>query len=342
MIRVGTLKFLLQIAYKFSQLCGLVPFHYSEGSSSYVSGWYDQIWPATAYLSFAYFYPTSGLSVISVLNPLVVVAFFYMTVTTISVIFLVQAINARKICTLLNDIAALNSELFKREQNLVGKSYWPYVSLALAKIILVNFVAQCAVIYCCTTLAIMLTGKGDFFVVFLISWAYCLQTIVPNMFYVGVLGASFHYEQINKEIAVVLREAKLLSFGQHDFTSNELKEKFLELSGRLNCLASLHSRLFHLVTRANETCSLQLLVSTANFVGILLIEVSICFSFTIFTMLMIVLIELSDIFRLSVHRRIFSHQPTGECVAHALHFDILWSYFHGAIHVEHGLFTGQK
>lgn len=274
MIRVGTIKLLLQIAYKFSRLCGLVPFRYDSTTKRFVTAWFDQIWPAIAYFSFAYFYPTSGLSVISVLNPLVVVAFFYMTVTTISVIFLVQAINAKAICVLLNDISTLNSELYERERHLADKNYWPYVSLALAKILVVNVVAQSAVIYCCTTLAIMLTGKGDFFVVFLISWAYCLQTIVPNMFYVGVLGASFHYEQINKEICVVLMEATRLALGRRDFSSDSIREAFEKLSAKLDCLASLHSRLFHLITRANDMCSLQLLVSTANFVGILLIEVS--------------------------------------------------------------------
>lgn len=274
MIRKGTIKPLLQIAYKFSRLCGLVPFRYDKTANGFVTAWFDQIWPAVAYFSFAYFYPTSGLSVISVLNPLVVVAFFYMTVTTISVIFLVQAINAKAICVLLNDIAILNGELYKRERHLGDKHYWPYVSLALAKILVVNVVAQSAVIYCCTTLAIMLTGKGDFFVVFLISWAYCLQTIVPNMFYVGVLGASFHYEQINREIVQILTKATQLAAGRRDFANETIREMYEKLSTKLDCLASLHSRLFHLIIRANDMCSLQLLVSTANFVGILLIEVS--------------------------------------------------------------------
>lgn len=273
MMRVSNIQLLLQIAYKFSRLCGLVPFRYDSATERFVTAWYDHIWPGVTYFSFAYFYPTSGLSVISVLSPLVVIAFFYMTVTTISVIFLVQAINARGICVLLNDITALNRELYERERHLVGKSYWPYVSLALAKVIVVNVVAQSAVIYCCTTLAIMLTGKGDFFVVFLISWAYCLQTIVPNMFYVGVLGASFHYKQINKEIAVVMHDAVQLTEGQHGYGNHAIRRQFGELSERLDCLAVLHSGLFHLVTRANAMCSLQLLVSTANFVGILLIEV---------------------------------------------------------------------
>lgn len=268
-----TIKLLLKIAFYFSRLCGLVPFRYSSQEKRFVTAWYDQIYPSATYFSFAYFYPTSGLSVISVLNPLVVVAFFYMTVTTISVIFLVQAINAKKICVLWDDIAELNAELFKRERHIAGKRYSPYIFLALAKVVVVNIVAQSAVIYCCTTLAIVLTGKADFFVVFLISWAYCLQTIVPNMFYVGVLGASFHYEQINKEITSVIKEATDFSQGRRDFTTVETMEKFDELTERLNVLATLHSRLFHLITRANETCSLQLLVSTANFVGILLIEV---------------------------------------------------------------------
>lgn len=269
-------KFLLNIAYKSSRLCGLVPFRYNSEEKSFVTAWYDLIWPSISYLLFAYFYPTSGLSVIAVLNPLVVVAFFYMTVTTISVIFIVQCLHSKKICTLLNDIAGLNKELvaLARQCKLVEGSYWPYIILALAKIVFVNLLAQMAVIYCCTTLGIMLTGHGDFFVVFLISWAYFWQTIVPNMFYVGVLGAYFHFEQINKEISVVIKEASSLAQCSRDFSDLKVKKQFGDLTRRLDVIALLHSRTVELVVRANNICSLQLLVSTANFVGILLIEVS--------------------------------------------------------------------
>lgn len=269
------LKSLIKIAYFLSRLCGMVTFHYSDNDGKFVSYWYDLIYPIISYLSFAYFYPTSGLSVIAVLNPLVVVAFFYMTVSTISVMFVLQCLRAREICILLNDIMLLNDELVERQRQLSARSVWPYVLLGLAKIIFVNLLAQAAVIYCCSQLGVMLTGHVNYFVVFVVSWAYFWQTIPPNMFYVGILGASFHFEQLNTEIASVIKDASKLCRGQRDFTMPDIKENFDKLTNRLNVLAVLHSRLVELVTRANSICSLQLLFSTGNFVGILLIEVSI-------------------------------------------------------------------
>lgn len=272
-MNVRFIKTLLQFGYKFSRIFGLVPFRYNDETKTFVTAWFDIIYPVVVYLLFAYTYPTSGLSVVSVLNPLVVVAFFYMTVTTISVIFLVQCLNAQRICVFLNKAAHLNSELYERYRNFSGAHYRSHILLALTKTTVVNFLAQTAVAYCCTVLGQVLTGRVDYFVIFIISVAYFLQTIVPNMFYVGVLGGSFHYEQINREIIGVVAEAATVAHGCRDFESEEVREHFEELTNRLNDIAVLHGRLTTLITTANSICSLQLLVSTANFVGILLIEV---------------------------------------------------------------------
>lgn len=329
------IKLLLNVAYKFSRLCGIITFHYSDEQEKFVTYWYDLIYPIFAFLSFAYFYPTSGLSVIAVLNPLVVVAFFYMTVTTISIIFVMQCLRAKDICVLLNDIAILNNELIERHRNLPTSSSWPYILLGLAKIVVVNMMAQTAVIYCCTTLGIMLTGHANYFVVFLISWAYFWQTIVPNMFYVGVLGASFHFEQINGEISGVIREASRLAQGQRDFTLPDIKEKFDALTQRLDILAVLHTRLVELVTRANRICSLQLLFSTANFVGILLIEVS---SIYFVYEGELQLLSSTVFLRVSVCGGIISNGATNQCWSDVIYINVLRIYFLGVVYVDHGLF----
>lgn len=272
-MNVTFIKFLLRFCYIFSRVFGLIPFRYNDETKTFVTAWYDKIYPIVIYFLFAYTYSTSGLSVISVLNPLVVVAFFYMTVSTISVIFLVQCLTAKRICVFLNKAAHLNGELYQRYRLLPGTHYRSHVLLALTKTTAVNFLAQIAVAYCCSVLGQVLTGKVDYFVIFIISVAYFLQTIVPNMFYVGILGASFHFEQINREISGVVAEAATLANGCRDFGLKEVREHFGKLTNRLNDIAVLHGRLTTLTTTANTICSLQLLVSTANFVGILLIEV---------------------------------------------------------------------
>lgn len=254
---------------------GLCPFWYNLQRKTFETAWYNLVYPVLVYTAFSYFYPTSGLAGISLLNPLVVVAFFYMTMATISVIFLVQCMSAKHIVKYLNQLI-----IFERRLNILyaqtsNKHYLRPILLFLYKTVLVSFFAQLAVINCCVILAQMLTGQTDYFLILIISVAYFLQTIVPNMFYALVLHATFHYKQINHEIEIVASETEGIASAAAKYTAQERRQQFFNLSERIDLIASCHGTLTAQIIEANGIFSKQLLASSANFVGILIIEVSI-------------------------------------------------------------------
>lgn len=266
---------ILKFSYGFCMSFGLCPFWYNPQRRSFETAWYHLVYPILVYTAFSYFYPTSGLAVISLLNPLVVVAFFYMTMATISVTFIVQCMNAKHIVNFLNQLIVFEDRSNILYAKTIENQYIRPILLFLYKTVLVSCFAQAAVINCCVILAQMLTGQTDYFVIFIISVAYFLQTIVPNMFYTLVLHTTFHYKQINREIENVVNETqKIASSATSVYTPQERRTKFFELSERIDLIASWHGILTTRIIEANGIFSKQLLMSSANFVGILIIEVN--------------------------------------------------------------------
>lgn len=264
---------MLKFGYGFCMCFGLCPFWFNFQRKSFETAWYHLVYPILVYCSFSYFYPTSGLTVISLLNPLVVVAFFYMTMVNISVIFLVQSMNANHIVNYLNELMEFEHRLNIIYKKSYGNQYLRPILLFLCKTVLVSCFAQVAVINCCVILAKMLTGQTDYFVIFIISVAYFLQTIVPNMFYTLVLVATFHYKQINREIENMVNEIQNIAASDAMYTMQERRTMFFNLSERLDLIANCHGTLTARIIEANDIFSKQLLVSSANFVGILILEV---------------------------------------------------------------------
>lgn len=264
---------ILRFSYGFCVCFGLCPFSYNFQRKTFETAWYHLVYPILVYIAFSYFYPTSGLAVISSLNPLVVVAFFYMTMANISVIFLVQCMNANRIVAFLNELFVFEYRLNDLYTKTIEDKFFPSILLFLYKTVLVNCFAQLAVINCCVIISQVLTGQTDYFVIFIISVAYFLQTIVPNMFYTLVLHAKFHYKQINREIEEVVGETQNI-LSSAIYTTQERRTKLFNLCERIDRIASCHGTLTTQIIEANNIFSKQLLVSSANFVGILIIEVS--------------------------------------------------------------------
>lgn len=268
---------IIKFGYGFCSIFGLCPFWYSPRKHCFESAWCYHVYPLIVYISFSYFYLTSGLSVISLLNPLVMIAFVYMTMITISVIFLVQNINANHIVSFLNGLLAFLKKLNNVYENKNEFNYREPILLILFKTVLVSCIAQIAVINCCVILGTMMTGQIDYFVMFIMSVAYFLQTIVPNMFYALVLGATFHYKLLNVEIEKVIKTTDLVSRHCNINSVHKRRAIFFKLSERLDYIASFHAELTAKTIEANGIWAIQLLVSNANSVGILLIQVSRCF-----------------------------------------------------------------
>lgn len=99
--------FISKFSYGFCVCFGLCPFWYNFQRKTFETAWYYLVYPVLIYTSFSYFYPTSGLAVISLLNPLVV----YMTMANITVIFMVQCMNAKQIVKFLNQITVFENRL---------------------------------------------------------------------------------------------------------------------------------------------------------------------------------------------------------------------------------------
>lgn len=232
-----------------------------------------QIYSTVVVISFSYFYPTSGISVVSRLNPLVAITFFNLSMTTICLTFIVQIIQSHKIVRFLNDAIQF---LFNFNK-FIDRHKVKYLSSIFAiifKIVVVNLMAQYALIAGINLILIQVTGKKDYFSILMTSVAYTLQSMIPNLFYSSLLVVSFYLKQINEKIDDIVVQAKRIS----ELDENEyMKQKvFCDLSDRLDDIATYHARLIELTNRLNKLCSFQILVSITNFFGILIIEVTIC------------------------------------------------------------------
>lgn len=223
-------------------------------------------------LSFSYFYPTSGISVVSALNPLVAITFFNLSMTTICLTLIVQILHSEKIVQLLNDaiqfLYDFNAFIDRHQVN-----YLTSICALIFKTVIVNAMSQYACIDGVNSILTQMTGKKNYFAIFMVSIAYTLQTMIPNIFYGSLMAVSFYLRQINEKIEDIILRAKRVSIVD---ANKYAKEKvYCELTDRLDELIAHHSSLIQLTIRLNRICSFQILLSITNFFGILLIEVRI-------------------------------------------------------------------
>lgn len=262
---------ILKISFWFCKLMGLCPFHYNSRKKIFDWSKLEIIYSIFIWVNFSYFYPTSGLSVVAHLNPLVVIAFFYLAMATITIVFAIQCWHAKQLARLLNKTRILLEEFLPFCQSISTWQATQYGLMFICKTMVTSGLAQIGSINCCTILCKIMTGKADYFVIFIVSFAYFLQTLVPNMFYTFILGASMQYHQLNEEIQRISEEAVQLMKNRY----NNSTEQFHKLSRRLDYIASLHGKLTVHTKNVNNLFAWQLLVVIADFVAILLIEVSV-------------------------------------------------------------------
>lgn len=190
--------------------------------------------------------------------------------TTICLTLVVQIMHSHKIVQFLNDaihfLYNFNKFIDRHRVN-----YLSSIFAIIFKIIVVNLTAQYACIDGINTILTQVTGKKDYFAIFILSVAYTLQSMIPNIFYGSLLGVLFYLEQINAQIDDIVMKAKWASNADEN---KYMKERvYCELSDRLDEIITYHSRLIELTIRLNRLCSFQILLSITNFFGLLLIEV---------------------------------------------------------------------
>lgn len=272
MLQERLFVFLLKYVYVFVSLFGLCPFVFDFEKKIFKTSTVMQLYSTSVVLSFSYFYPTSGISVISALNPLVAITFFNLSMTTICLTFAVQIVHSHKIVQFLNDAIQFLYN-FNKFIDRHSVDYLSSIVAIILKIGVVNVTAQYACIDGVNTILTHVTGKRDYFAIFMLSVAYTLQSMIPNIFYGSLLTASFYLKQINGKIDDIVEQA--IRAGNVDVDGNKyVKEKvYCELSDRLDEITIYHSRLIELTVRLNKLCSFQLLLSITNFFGLFLIQV---------------------------------------------------------------------
>lgn len=262
---------ILKCFYLFCKLLGLCPCHYNSRRKLFDWSKWEIIYSVFVWINFSYFYPMIGLKMMTHLNPLVVISFFYLSMVTITFIFAIQCWHAKKLAALMNETQILMEKLLPFCHSISKWQSIRYGIRFIYKTIVTSAIAQIGSINFCVILSKMMTGKVDYFMIFIISIAYFLQTLVPNMFYTFVLGTSMQFHQLNAEIQKIADEANLLTKNTRDHNSNE---RFHKLSLRLDYIASLHGKLTVHTKNVSKIFAWQLLIVITSFVAILLIEVN--------------------------------------------------------------------
>lgn len=262
----------------FYKLIGLCPFHYNFHKKSFNLTKWEVFYTIFVWVNFTYLYAARGLFTLAPqLNPLVMTASHYLALFTINIIFMMQCVNASEITTILNEAQILLEEINSFCKPIPTGEAIRYLLLFLSKMIFISGIVQMDTIAGCIAISKMVTGEVDYVLIFIISLSYFLQTAVLNMFYSLVLVTIAKYQQLNCEIreildesSAILRKKRSKNGSDYDFDN-----RLFQLSERMNRIAHFHGKLTLLITKANKTFSLQLLVVIGNTAIVLLIDVSV-------------------------------------------------------------------
>lgn len=257
--------------YWFCKLFGLCPIHYDYHKSAFNWSTLEILYSIFIWAMFSYFFPTSSLIILSRLNPLVIIVFFYLVMGTISIIFVVMFVNVQKMTVLMNETMNLINELQSCCRQISNQQSIRAAISFILKTIVTSSISQFGSIYGCIILCQLESNDIHYFMVFMVSMAYFLQTIVPNMFYVFILCVSMAYNQLNAEIENISNRA---NFYAKYCNNSKSKDAFEKLTIRLNHIASLHGKLTAHTIKVNQVFSWQLLIVIGNFFTSLLIEVN--------------------------------------------------------------------
>lgn len=245
---------LIKNCVNFCTIFGFCPFKFNGEKMIFELTFFHYLYSIVFYISFTYLYLTSGLTIILKLNPLAMISFICLSMIAITVTFIASWFNAPRMVRLFNEDKYLLIALCSACD--YSKIFRETILLILCQICIVSAIAQIAVIYGCSISGNLVTGHVDYFVILVISIAYILQTIVPNIFYITVLLASYFHGEMNRNILNLM---------------NEMDK--IRINEKLNILCKLHFRLTEVMNKINSISSIQLLFSTADFIAILSIEV---------------------------------------------------------------------
>lgn len=261
---------LLYCAYRFVTLLGMLPVRYCWRTATFHTSHWHCAYSLAVLAIFAYGYLTSALVAISAIHPLVAIVFVKLTLVTIAATVCMQCCRNRQLSSILNDAVRLATAL-DASVCTAGHTGPPLRHL-FVKVVLLNAMAQCALIRSLNFLVLALTGSPDYVAIAILSVAYFMQTMVPNMFFAAVLSVHFYLGRLNAAVSHAIATAQRV---QNDRRSSVHAKQlaYCRISDRLDRLAELHLELTQLTLRLNAAHSLQLLSCTLNFFGVLVFEV---------------------------------------------------------------------
>lgn len=279
MNRAIAISTVIKLFYWYCKVLGLCPIHYDVQRGAFIWTWHEIFYSLLIWMSFSYFYWTRVLNLIKYLNPILVFIYFSLNLLTIATVFGLQCLNAGKLANVLNQSIDLLQNEFKaiRETftlwqiNRCGFQFFQ-------KIIFFNGIAMTATMIFCEILSEIVNGQADYFVNFVMSMAYVLQMLVPNIFYAFILVISIHLRQLNIEIQKVHSETNELltarSVGIDGLPNRNYQ--MMQLIQRLDHLSKLHGKIEIIAREVNQMFSWQLLITICNVINNILIEVN-CF-----------------------------------------------------------------
>lgn len=279
MDRTIAISTVLKLFYWYCKVLGLCPIHYDVRSGAFIWTWYEIFYSLLIWMSFSYFYWTRVLNLIKYLNPILVFIYFTLNLLTIATVFVVQCLNAGQLANVLNQFIELLQNDFKAIRETF--TLWQINRCGFRffqKIIFFNGIAMTATMIFCEILSTTVNGQVDYFVNFVMSMAYVLQMLVPNIFYAFVLVISIHLRQLNVEIQKVHNETNEL-LTAHSVGIDGLPRRNYQmtlLSQRLDHLSKLHAEIEIIARQVNQMFSWQLLITICNVINNILIEVNSC------------------------------------------------------------------
>lgn len=273
MLQYRILKVTITVSYYFVKVLGLFPARYNSRLKRFETCRPQVAYSILVFIAFAHTYLTSGVAVISALSPLIAVAFTYLSVTTIFATFVMQCVRHAAIVRFANVSKTFLEHLNTRlSVDLPNSSFRSKMVFLGFKVIFINCMAQFAVISAMNNLLIVLTGSQDFMAIFIVSVAYFLQTMVPNMLVAALQLADFYFSRINLEVRTTIIKAHRF---QNSTALSDIVKQFgyCECSDRLDELAKFHLALSTLLGVLTQMFSIQLLINTLYFLGVFVIEV---------------------------------------------------------------------
>lgn len=258
-------------AYYFAKVLGFFPVRFNSRCNRFQSSRRQVVYSCALLVAFAFTYLTSGVAIISALSPLIAIAFTNLSVTTICCTLLIQCKHYRSIAAFCNQ----SKDCIERLDRSLGTATTncrPQLLRIAFKFFYVNFMAQYAVIKALHNLLVSITGSNDFVAIFIVSMAYFMQTMVPNIFFSVLQVFDFYIDQINREVQRVVDRAKCVEDNRRS-TKFAKTFAYCSCSDRLDELAELHQSIVHLLGDLNGLCGPQLLLNILNFFGIFVIEV---------------------------------------------------------------------